>query len=191
MEVGFRVFEIAKSSGYPLYRGAKGGYRQAIEVFPHASAVVLRGNLPAKGVSKQVWRRKTLVDASVDTTGLNSEDELDAALCALTGVRFLQGRSCVVGEPGQAVLVLPSDRLSALRYVRESGFAREPTKSAVIASASGEMFKCLCGCDALAPASGTHGYQSEPAGARSTDSFPSRPTRVESRWQLLQARGLE
>jgi predicted nuclease with RNAse H fold len=148
MEVGFRVFEIAESCGYPLYRGDTGGFREAIEVFPHASAVVLRGGLPASGLAKQIWRRQALVDAGVDVSGLISEDALDAALAALTGLRLLQGRTCVVGQRGQAVLVLPVDRLPSGRYIRDRRATSDPPKAAVAGPPINGIRLCLCGCGA-------------------------------------------
>jgi len=145
MEAGFRVFEIAKSSGYPLYRGNTDRLRQAIEVFPHASAIVLRGGLPGRGVAKQVWRRRTLIDAGIDTSALTSEDELDAALAALTGVRFIEGRTCEVGQAGLLVLVLPVDELPLRSYLREAGLVRA---ASISAPALAGTRKCECGCGA-------------------------------------------
>ena len=145
MEVGFKIFEIAKSTGYPLYRGDNDRARCAIEVFPHASAVVLRGRLPGKGATKKIWRRQTLVDAGVETSALSSEDKLDAALAAVTGVRFLQGATCNVGERGQAVLVLPVAHLSARPYIRDASI---PWDGAIEWSPTSDVHQCLCGCGA-------------------------------------------
>ena len=48
MEVGFRVFRVAARAGFPRY--AAGDPRgTAMEVFPHASATVLRGFLRPEG----------------------------------------------------------------------------------------------------------------------------------------------
>jgi len=104
METGFDVFKIAGDVGYPLYTGGAPSARSAIEVFPHASAVVLRGSLAPFGVAKSVWRRAVLEAAGVDCTEMRTTDHLDAALAALTGLKFLTGDCSVVGTPGEAVL---------------------------------------------------------------------------------------
>lgn len=119
MRVGFAAFEAVAGLGYALYRGGPVEGRLAIEVFPHASAITLRGRLPAAGTPKAVWRRTALEAAGVGTAALRSVDELDAALAALTGIRFLEGRFAVAGSPGVAVLVLPVPELPAQRYRRE------------------------------------------------------------------------
>lgn len=56
MQIGFPVFTTVASLAYPLHRGEDGRGKQAIEVFPHASAVVLRGGLPARRTPKHIWR---------------------------------------------------------------------------------------------------------------------------------------
>ena len=56
MEVGFDVFVQAAAAGFPTYSaGSPEG--KALEVFPHATAVVLAGCLPPRGTRKHVWRR--------------------------------------------------------------------------------------------------------------------------------------
>jgi predicted nuclease with RNAse H fold len=118
MRVGFEAFKVVAERGYALYRGGPPGGRCAIEVFPHATAVTLRGALPPAGVPKMVWRRRALEESGVDCGSLVTVDAVDAALAALTGIRCLLGRFCLVGEPGGAVLVLPVPRLPAGRYTR-------------------------------------------------------------------------
>jgi len=121
MKVGFEVFAAADRCGYPLYRGDTAVRGRAVEVFPHASAVALRGRLPGRGVPKVIWRREALQEAGVEHDGLHSIDQLDAGLAALTGIRCLQNRFCVVGVPGQSVLALPVRALQTARYRREHG----------------------------------------------------------------------
>jgi hypothetical protein len=52
MRQGHRVFALAAEAGYPLYRPGQPVRGTAIEVFPHASAVVLRGSLSPSACSK-------------------------------------------------------------------------------------------------------------------------------------------
>jgi predicted nuclease with RNAse H fold len=119
MREGFRVFEAVVADGFSLYRGHPITGRQSIEVFPHASAVTLRGSLPAKGILKQSWRRRVLVEAGVQVDALSTVDQIDAGLAALTGTRFLEGRFSCVGEPGESVLVLPIQRMVSVPYRRD------------------------------------------------------------------------
>jgi len=120
MREGFRVFEAVAAEGFSLYRGHPITGPQSIEVFPHASAVTLRGSLPVKGILKQRWRRRVLVEAGVHVEALNTVDQIDAGLAALTGTRFLEGRFSYIGEPGEAVLVLPIPRMVSEPYRRDS-----------------------------------------------------------------------
>jgi predicted nuclease with RNAse H fold len=118
MRSGFEAFAAVAEAGYPLYRGGPLAPRQAIEVFPHGSAVVVRGSLPASGSAKREWREGALREAGIATGGLRTIDQVDAALAAMTGLRCLQGRFCTVGEDGRAVLVLPIAERPSRRYVR-------------------------------------------------------------------------
>jgi predicted nuclease with RNAse H fold len=117
MKVGFRAFEAAKRRGYTRYSNgpAKG---TAMEVFPHASAVVLAGCLPPTGATKREWRTLVLESQGIRARGLRSVDQVDAALAAFTGIRALQGRSSALGDPKEGVIVLPSNRLPPRAYRR-------------------------------------------------------------------------
>jgi predicted nuclease with RNAse H fold len=115
MRAGFLVFEVAARHGFGRYRSgpAKG---TAIEVFPHATAVVLSGCLQPKGVRKREWRTALLTARGVDADALRSMDQVDAALAALTGLFALRGRFSALGDPREGVIVLPSARLPARPY---------------------------------------------------------------------------
>jgi predicted nuclease with RNAse H fold len=104
MLVGISAFE-AVAADYPLFDGtnARG---QAMEVFPHASAVVLAGHTRPRDVDKTPWRRSILERSGVSGT-LVSPDQVDAALAALTGLRALEGNHCWFGLPEEGVIVLP------------------------------------------------------------------------------------
>jgi predicted RNase H-like nuclease len=114
MRVGFRAFE-ALDGRFPRYREGT-VHRTAMEVFPHATAVVLAGCLPPRGVTKNVWRRSVLGSKRVATEGLRSLDQIDAALAALTGHFALQGRFTAVGDPDEGVIVVPAKTLPRGRY---------------------------------------------------------------------------
>ena len=69
MEVGFEVFAQAAAAGFPAYSaGSPRG--KALEVFPHATAVVLAGCLAPKGTRKHAWRSAVLRAQGVRTDEL-------------------------------------------------------------------------------------------------------------------------
>jgi predicted RNase H-like nuclease len=116
MTVGFEVFRAIEAS-FPRYRaGSVKG--TAIEVFPHATAVVLAGCLPPKGVTAHVWRRGVLGMHGVDARALRSADQVDAALAALTGQYALQRRFSAPGDPREGQIVLPAATLPAHPFRR-------------------------------------------------------------------------
>jgi predicted nuclease with RNAse H fold len=146
MTVGFRVFE-AVADRYPRYRGTGSVESTAIEVFPHASAVVLAGCLPPNGVGKREWRRAVLRERRVDVRALRSLDQVDAALAALTGLFALERRFSAPGDPREGQIVLPSATLPAHPYRRGS-----PPPADVLQPALPGLSPCACGepeCRAL------------------------------------------
>lgn len=117
MRIGFEVFGLADRAGLPRHRGGP-VEGTAIEVFPHASAVVLAGCLPPRGAGKVAWRAAVLRRNGVDPDPLRSPDQIDAALAALTGLRALQGRCTALGDPAEGVIVLPARTLPARPFPR-------------------------------------------------------------------------
>jgi predicted nuclease with RNAse H fold len=146
MTVGFRVF-AAVADRYPRFRGTGSVKGTSIEVFPHATAVVLAGCLPPEGVGKREWRRAVLRDQRVDTRALRSIDQVDAALAALTGLFALERRFSAPGDPREGQIVLPSASLPARPYRRG---ARPPVEA--LQPALPGLSPCACGdadCRAL------------------------------------------
>ena len=140
MEVGFEVFAQAAAAGFPAYSaGSPRG--KSLEVFPHATAVVLAGCLAPTGVRKHAWRAGVLRARGVRTDELGSPDRIDAALAALTGLYALEGKRFAPGDPREGVIVVPSASLPALPYRR----------GPALPSAAQPMFTyCACGdpaCD--------------------------------------------
>jgi hypothetical protein len=154
MKTGFDIFKVAVDLGYPLYTGGASSARSAIEVFPHASAEVLRGSLAPVGVAKSVWRRAVLEAAGIDCSEMRTTDHLDAALAALTGLKFLTGDFSIVGTPGEAVLVLPIGGMPTTRYARDQSAAisRRLSPHAARRPLGDETgHTCGCGCGAPLP----------------------------------------
>jgi predicted nuclease with RNAse H fold len=146
MTVGFRVYE-AVAEAFPRYRGTGSVRGTAIEVFPHATAVVLAGSLPPEGVGKRAWRRAVLRAHGVDARALGSLDQVDAALAALTGLFALERRFSAPGDPLEGQIVLPSASLPARPYRRG---ARPPAEA--LQPALPGLSPCACGdagCRAL------------------------------------------
>lgn len=142
MEVGFEVFAQAAAAGFPAY--AAGNPRgQALEVFPHATAVVLAGCLAPKGARKHVWRTAVLRAQGVRTDELASADRVDAALAALTGLYALEGKRFAPGDPREGVIVVPSAALPAVPYRPGTAAPREAQPLFTYCSCGG------AGCDRL------------------------------------------
>jgi predicted nuclease with RNAse H fold len=107
MRAGMEVFRLLDGLGYPL--ATTRPFRQrAIEVFPHATAVVLAGCLPPRGERKRQWRERVLRMQSVRTDDLTTVDRLDAGLAALTGLLVLDGHESHLGDPSEGVIVIPT-----------------------------------------------------------------------------------
>jgi hypothetical protein len=138
MTIGFAAFE-AVAEGFPRYRGgsARG---HAIEVFPHASAVVLAGHLPPKGISPHAWRREILRAHGVDASVLRSSDQVDAALAALTGLYALERRFSAPGDPREGQIVVPAATLPAHPY-RRGEARRSPRQQLPLPG----LAACACG----------------------------------------------
>jgi predicted nuclease with RNAse H fold len=146
MTVGFRVFD-ALAERYPRYRGTGSVKGTAIEVFPHATAVVLAGCLPPDGVGKREWRRGILREHDIDVRALRSLDQVDAALAALTGLFALERRFSAPGDPREGQIVLPSATLPARPYRRGARPAVEALQPALPG-----LSPCACGdpaCESL------------------------------------------
>lgn len=117
VRVGARTFEAAERAGYPKQAEAAGVEHRALEVFPHATDVRLRGCSPPPGTlrrigTKRAWRLETLQLAGVDTTGLcrNAKgdptlDSIDAALAALTGLHALEDDYTAYGGSDGRIVV--------------------------------------------------------------------------------------
>lgn len=90
MDVGFRVFELAKASG-----------AQAVEVFPHAGFRTLAGGkVPSKQTAEGLRVRAKLLQkggVAVDALEMWSHDSLDAALAALVARDVARGTAVRVG----------------------------------------------------------------------------------------------
>jgi predicted nuclease with RNAse H fold len=142
MKVGFEVFAQAAAAGFPTY--AAGSPRgKALEVFPHASAVVLAGGLAPKDAKKHAWRTAVLRTQGVRTDELTSPDRIDATLAALTGLLALEGKRFAPGDPTEGVIVVPSASLPASPY---RAMARPPKDAQPL------FHYCGCGdptCDQL------------------------------------------
>jgi len=159
MDVGFRVFRAAARAGFPRY--AAGDPRgTAMEVFPHASATVLRGFLRPKGIGKKTWREGILVAQGVRTDQLTSIDLVDAGVCALTGLLALQGKHFAPGDPKEGVIVLPVITLPAARFAP----FRQDTSTAGGPQVSALFRYCGCGtpgCQALTRAEFAPGHDAK------------------------------
>jgi len=110
MIAGMNAF-TSISDIYPLFRGGSPA-GTAMEVFPHAAAVVLEGGLMPEGLRKADWRRAALAGVGVTDSRLRSPDLVDAGLAALVALMALEGCACWFGLPMEGVIVLPCEAAS-------------------------------------------------------------------------------
>ena len=145
MTVGFEAFRAIEGR-FPRYHG--GSPRgTALEVFPHASAVVFAGCLPPKGLTPHRWRRGVLRERGVDAAALSSADQVDAALAALTGLYALERRFSAPGDPKEGLIVVPAATLPAHPFRRGEAPKRREEQPPLPG-----MARCACGdpaCEAL------------------------------------------
>jgi predicted nuclease with RNAse H fold len=113
MRVGFDLF-ARLAPAYPLYRGGRVA-GAAAEVFPHASACLLAGQLRPPTVPKAAFRRAVLRKAGVPEAELPTADRVDAALAALTGAISLDGVYVAAGDPVEGIILIPVPRLPTAR----------------------------------------------------------------------------
>jgi hypothetical protein len=140
MKVGFDAFGVA-APRFPRY-GSGEVRRTAIEVFPHATVVVLTGCLPAATASKGRWRRGVLESHGVSAGALRSVDQIDATLAALTGLIALRGEFCSVGDPHEGVIVLPVRESALMRPAYRRCRSKAPTLAQPTLPG---MSRCVCG----------------------------------------------
>lgn len=81
MQVGHKCFAAASTCGFETFYGTGGMERRAIEVFPHASAVVLSQCCPPRGWQKKKsdkrrWRLKPLRALGIDISSLRTRSTL-------------------------------------------------------------------------------------------------------------------
>jgi predicted nuclease with RNAse H fold len=117
VRAGAQAFTAARAAGYPLLDDTSNARGRALEVYPHATDVLLRGCLPPPGTtrrvaSKRAWRIETLERIGVDPgrlvldrNGVPTMDSIDAALAAVTGVLALRGEATSLGDPGEVIVV--------------------------------------------------------------------------------------
>jgi predicted nuclease with RNAse H fold len=112
MRTGFELFAVAAKAGFELSVDASAVRGKAVEVYPHGTAVALRGARPAAGLlrtsrRKRAWRSQVLADNGLSVDAAWTVHQVDAALAALTGIRALDGDASGVGRPDEGVIVVP------------------------------------------------------------------------------------
>jgi Protein of unknown function (DUF429) len=111
MRTGHEAFEAARAAGFELFAPEKGIAGSALEVYPHATDVALRGRPPPHGVTGNAGRKKKWRTGTLELAGLTESDRLgtldavDAALAALTGLCGLEGSFEAVGAPPFFIVV--------------------------------------------------------------------------------------
>lgn len=116
-DLGIRFFPVTLGPMRMLTRRGielADGWRRdgwtVIEAYPGGAQDVL--GIPRKGAGTERLRRALVrfgFSGSVEHRAI-THDELDAIVCAFTGREHLRGRSLVLGDPSEGLLVLPRPR---------------------------------------------------------------------------------
>lgn len=123
MRVGFAIAEGLQARGLRTPAHTSDYDARLIEVFPDGAFVTLAGGRPARKSTPQGrrQRRDLLRAAGILVAERAGHDLLDAAVAALTAMRWHEGRACALGDAGEGLIVLPvaaenlKDRYLALR----------------------------------------------------------------------------
>ncbi|MDR5805498.1 DUF429 domain-containing protein [Caballeronia sp. LZ001] len=108
---GARVYDAFANTHPILETNRYSGKAVAIETFPHATTCALLGREVASAKLKRVQRRRLLEDLGFETTRLKSIDFVDAALCAVTAQRFVEGNTRAFGDEAGGFIVVPDKTL--------------------------------------------------------------------------------
>lgn len=104
---GARVYKVFADT-HPLLRtGRYSGEPATFETFPHAITCALLGRDFASANQKRTQRRRLLEELGLDTAQLKSIDFLDAALCAVTAQRLIQGKTRAYGDDAGGYIFVP------------------------------------------------------------------------------------
>jgi predicted nuclease with RNAse H fold len=111
MRAGFAVYDALLATGrWSLFDGDPSGNR-LLEVYPFAAFAVLLGQIPpAKGTrAGRAARIAALTSRLAAGSDLDNfgHDELDATAAAITALTLRQGTATWVGNPREALMVLP------------------------------------------------------------------------------------
>lgn len=99
---------------------------EVIEAYPGGAQDVL--GIPRKGAGEERLRRALVrfgFTGAVERRSI-THDELDAVVCAFTGREYRAGRSTVLGDPSEGLLVLPRARPPSRPPSSTAGRRRKP-----------------------------------------------------------------
>ena len=114
MQAGFKLYDaLLRTGNWTIFDGRPGRNR-LLEVYPFACFSALLGHIPPrkKTVAGRCARLAAL-DAGLGAgwsaaAALADDDEVDAAVGALTALRFSRGEAHWVGNPREALMVIPA-----------------------------------------------------------------------------------
>lgn len=115
---GMRLASVLMREGFAVVEG-----------YPGASQDLL--GIPRKGAGLPGLRRglrRLGLEGDLRRRGL-THDELDAATIAWVGRTHLEGRSLVIGDPGEGLMVLPRPRAAARARMRPRRPSRRATSA--------------------------------------------------------------
>lgn len=99
---------------HPLYAGGGVTGPVCVETFPQAVACALAGQI-VSAKDKRAVRTRLLRQAGVALTGNESQDELDALLCALAATALASGDGKAYGDATDGHIIVPAKALPPWR----------------------------------------------------------------------------
>jgi predicted nuclease with RNAse H fold len=110
---GAALFAALQRS-HPLYLGDPAARPVSVETFPQAVSCALAGHhVSARAREKRSIRAALLRRAGFVHTGSETQDELDALLCAVAASAFSQGDFVAYGDPADGFIIVPATPLRA------------------------------------------------------------------------------
>lgn len=97
---------------FPLYAGNDATGRVCVETFPQAVACALAGQI-VSAKDKRAVRTRLLRQAGIALTGDESQDDVDALLCALTATALATGDFKAYGDARDGHIIVPANSLPA------------------------------------------------------------------------------
>jgi predicted nuclease with RNAse H fold len=156
MQVGWRVYGLLHSQGFPEARRLEADRPCAIECFPYATYVALTGRGRPPDMEPARWARDVLRRHGYHLAG-TGKDSADAVAAALTARAYATRTAAAYGDPDEGLIWVPlplPDRLGDRPQRSAIPESVRPARINLGAARPSNQQVCRCGCGGT-PASRT------------------------------------